>query len=115
MPTHLTEPAYEEGTYVISFSLTDEDGDPCTPVSLNWTLTDITGTVINNRDAVAIDPPVASGDILLKGDDLALGSSEPHYGWRLLTLSGTYNSDLGSGLPILEEIWFRVTDLVDIT
>lgn len=114
MTTFLTTLAQEEGTYVISFSLTDEDGEAIIPTALAWTLSDEDGATINDRADVDIDPPVASGDIVLKGADLALQTGEAHYGLRVLTLEGTYNSDLGSGLLLKEEVWFRVDNLVNV-
>lgn len=106
---------HEETTLGVDFALYDEAGDPVTPTSLAWTLTDQAGNTINSRADVAIDPAVASGTILLEGDDLALQAGETgRYAWRIVTLVAAYNSDLGSGLALIEEVWFRVLNLVNV-
>lgn len=105
----------EETTLAVDYSLTDDAGQAATLTALTWTLTDPAGAVINNRTAVVINPPDASGTIALAGDDLAMSDQTKIYVWRVLTLNGTYNSDLGSGLALVEEVWFRVVNLVTTT
>ena len=108
--TTLTTSAIEGGTYVISFSFTDEDGDPVTPNQLSWTLTDDEGNVINSREDVVISPPAASVDVLLQGDDLDPGDSK--LAELIFTIEGTYNSDLGSNLPIVAQCKLPVDGLL---
>jgi hypothetical protein len=106
--------AIEKSTYVITAAFTDEDGDPVVPNSgLNWTLTDLTGTVVNSRSAVTIAVPAASVSIVLSGLDLALADGKDTY--RILTVEGTYNSALGSGLPIKASVQFKIQNLIKVT
>lgn len=113
MPTELETKAVEKGTYVISASFTDEDGAAVTPnVGLKWTLTDGRGTVINERQDVPLTP-ATSVDILLQGDDLTLAEGEGNE--RAVTIEGTYNSSLGSNLPLSDEVRFRIASLTHVT
>lgn len=108
LPTH----AIEQSTYAIVASFHDENGDPVEPNDdLVWTLTDPQGNVINERERV----PVASATsvtIVLHGDDLALlGGS---FRRRVLTIEGTFNSDLGTDLELKQEVQFDIADLVAV-
>jgi hypothetical protein len=108
----LTPNAVERSTYPISISFTDENGDPMTPnIGLNWTLTDAEGSVINSRNAVTITPD-ETVQIVLSGADLAI----PDRGGRrrILTIEGTYDSSLGSGLPIKGQAKFEIEQLVAV-
>jgi len=99
MSTILATHADEGGTYVVNIATTDENGAPKAPETLNWTLTDINGTIINSRSEVAISAPTASEDVVLSGADLAIqvGETETEV-TRIFTVKGTYNSTLGVGL-----------------
>lgn len=113
MTTRLEEPAPEEGTYVIQLSFFDEDGDAATPNVATWTLTDGKGAVVNGREAVSITPAQVV-NVVLRGDDLALGGD--YFGRaRKLLVSWTYDSDLGDDLPMNEEVTFRIDDFVKVT
>ena len=106
------EYAVEKSTYVVTLAFLDEDNDPVTPATGTWTLTDANGTVINSREDVAISGLDSSIDIVLSGDDLAIsagfsGNSE----LRIFTFEGTYNSDLGVGLPLRDQLEFPVFNL----
>lgn len=110
------EYAVEESTYKITLNFTDDDEDPVAPVTATWTLTDMNGAVINSRLDVAISSPSAEEIIALSGDDLALsagftGVSER----RIFTVEATYNSSLGSGLPLKDQLIFPVFNLGAIT
>lgn len=114
MPITLTTHANEESTFVVTVAFTDTTGAAVTPNNgLNWTLTDTRGNVVNSRSAVSITPG-ASVTIVLSGDDLALPSAL--YGRdRVLTVQGTYDSDLGNALPLKEQIVFTIDDLTAVT
>ena len=112
MPTTLTTHAVERSTFVVTASFTDENGEPVTPTTLQWTLTDLEGNVINNRSQVSITPS-STVDIVLSGDDLALQGDSPEM--RVLTIEGTYNSTLGTGLPLKESVKFIVDNLVAVS
>lgn len=108
----LTVEAVERSTYVVTLSFTDEDANPVVPDELKWTLTTVSGDVVNGlMDQNAT--PAATVTIILKGADLQiLGLKDD--GKRLLTVEGTYTSDAGPGLPINEEYEFTVRPLVAV-
>lgn len=111
MPTKLTTNAIERSTYVITATFTDEDGDAEIPNSgLTWTLTNEHGTVINSRTAVAITA-ASTINIVLSGADLDIDDGK----FRVVTVEGTYNSTLGSNLPIKDEARFTVSNLTAVT
>ena len=114
MPTTLSTKAAEGSTYVITASFTDEDGAAEVPTAISWTLTNNSGTVINSRTKVAIAVPAASIDIVLGGLDLVLASAADN-GQRVLLIEATYNSALGNGLTLKDEVKFAVEDFVLVT
>jgi len=114
MITEIATHATEKSTYSVTVSFTDEAGDAVTPNSITWTLTDKDGTVINSRQDVSVTP-ATSVTITLSGDDLALQSGEVGGVVRVLTISATYDSDLGSNLPLKSEARFIVDDLKSVT
>ena len=78
-----------------------------------WTLTTEYGVVVNSRANVAILPLAATVNVVLTGADLAmLGELDNRK--RLLLVEATYNSSLGSGLHLREEIEFVVRALVGV-
>ena len=104
--------AYEGDTYPINVTFRDDAGELMVPDTLSWTLTDAEGTVQNDQANVTVDTPMSSVDIVLSGDDLqthraALGAVVT----RLLTLSGTFSSDLGDDLPIYRTVKFKLVNL----
>lgn len=108
----LATPVAEQGTAVVDLSFQDEGGNAVIPVSVTWTLTDAAGTVVNSRSQVALTP-ASTVSVVLKGDDLTLGGA--YLGTvRKLLVEATYNSTLGSGLPLKEEITFVVEDFVAV-
>jgi hypothetical protein len=104
--------AVERSTYIVEVTFSDENGLPIAPASLTWTLTDAFGAVINNRQAVAVTPQ-AQVSIVLKDGDLALPGGMDS-GKRYLLLEGAYDSTLGAGLPLREEVEFSVRNLVKV-
>jgi len=107
----------EKGTGVICGSFTDEAGSAVAPETLSWTLTDMSGTVINSREAVDAAAPISTTEcVVLSGDDLAIQSGETEYHVaRVITFSGTYNSTYGNDLPLKKEVKFYVENLGNIT
>jgi len=114
MPVTLTTHAVEQSTFVITASFTDEDGNTVTPNAVTWSLTNSSGAIINSREDQE-EAPASSIDITLKGDDLALQDGETVKGVRILTVEATYDSDLGSDLPLKESAQFIVDNLVAVT
>ena len=108
MSGHLKISAIEEGLIAITAAFLDEDGAAVVPNELTWSLADQDGAVVNGREDEAITP-AAEVVIVLQGDDLALpeGRSDS----RTLIVEGTYDSDLGSDLPIRDFVTFRVVKL----
>lgn len=109
MAIELETKAPEKGTYVITATYTDEDGNAVTPNAVTWTLTDKNGVVVNSREDVAISVPGTSNDIVLSGDDLAVDNQGLK---RRFLIEGTYDSSLGSDLPLNEEAVFTIDDFV---
>jgi len=121
--TVLTKNAKEKSTFVISVALLDEGGDPVTPNTMTWTLTDSVGTAINSRTDIDYETDNGTGSggslgatnyIVLNGDDLAIqgvGTQE----LRILTAEGTYDSSNGTDLPFRERCIFYVENLVAVS
>lgn len=113
MPSTLTTEAVERSTYVVDLTFTDENGDAVTPTAVTWTLTDELGNVVNGRDAVSATA-AATVTVVLSGLDLAVGGDLVGV-WRRLLVEATYTSDLGAGLPLKDEIRFKIGDTVHLT
>ena len=97
MPTTIATKAVEGSTYVVTAAFTDEDGDTVVPATVTWTLTDISGNVVNNREDVALTPAI-SVDIVMYGDDLKIST----YGMeRVLTIRLVLHMVVIYLLPIL--------------
>ena len=111
--TKLTAVAGEESTYVIEVAFEDETGAAVIPntSSIKWTLTDTYGNVINSRNQVAV-ASASTINIVLSGDDLSIGTSGLT---RVILIEATYNSSLGSNLPLREEVRFNIADYVKVT
>lgn len=115
MPVKLTSAAdhvVEGSACGIVASFTDEEGAALVPLTLTWTLSDTEGNVINSRADVVVTP-ASSVTITLSGNDLEMTetekvATEEDFVLRVLTVEGTFNSDLGSGLPIRDQVTFAV-------
>ena len=103
----LDEPAPRLGTYGIELVFKDETNSLMTPDSVQWTLTDRDGDVINDREDIVIDEGDLASTmvIVLSGNDLA---DHPSGEGRILFVESTFTSSLGSGLPLPEWIHFTV-------
>jgi hypothetical protein len=100
---------FDQDTIGIQITITDEAGDPLTPNSpLHWTLTDVNGSIINDRDAETITP-ASTITIVLTGADLDYADGAG----RLLRLHGTYDSDLGSDLNLNRQYKFAIENVTD--
>ena len=111
MPVTLTKHAKEKSTYVITASFTDEEGDSVVPVTIEWTLSTAKGTVVNSLSDVVVAVPASETEILLSGDDLQILSDEVNQAVRLFTVNATYDSALGTDLPLRGSIRFIVDNL----
>ena len=115
MPTtQLSRQAAENGTYIIDCAFADEDGTAVVPTSIVWSLMDLSGNVINNRQNVSVVPE-SSITIVLTGDDLEINESiEAGLGRRMVLVEWVYDSTLGSGLPGKDAAFFEVVDLLSL-
>jgi len=107
------ENAIEKSTYIVTVAFTDEDGDDLIPTTITWTLTDVSGTVVNSREDVSVAIPAASINIVLSGDDLAIISGVTNK--RILTVEAIYTSDYGIGLPLKARAEFTIEALVAVS
>jgi hypothetical protein len=119
MPTEIKidgEFAVEKSTYIVTMNFKDENDDAVVPTAATWTLTDEGGNTINGRLDVVLSGLASEMSVVLSGDDLALaagfsGNSEK----RIFTVHSTYNSDLGVGLPLRDQLEFPVYNLGAVT
>ena len=110
MPTTIDTRAVEKGSFVITASFTDENGDAVTPKTVEWTLVDAeTEEIVNSREQVSATP-AASVDILLQGDDLAILHGQRKE-LRELIVEWTYDGSLGNDIPQKDMARFYVTNL----
>jgi len=104
----------EEGSGAIGFSFTGLSDEAVTPNTLEWTLTDVDGAVINSRQDVSATPAETTW-ILLQGDDLKTTTVSNA---RVLTIKGTYNTILGgdakTNVPYTGEFGFNVCSFLNI-
>ena len=112
----IEERAYEQSTYVFVVTLTDEEGDAVVPASLKWTLTTKDELVVNDREQVVHSGLSTENKIVLSGDDLQILPSEEKLRSvdRRFIVEATYDSTLGSGLPVTGVAAFKVTNFVYI-
>jgi len=106
--TKATVAAEARSTYVVSVSFYDEDGVAAIPTAIQWTLKDGDLAVVNSRQNVSVAVPAAAVNIVLYEDDLALNDADAEYETRYLIVAATYNSTLGSGLPLVGVLEFKL-------
>lgn len=113
MATALTTKAIEKSTYVVTVAFKDENDAAIAPATAAWTLSDEDGRTINSRVDVSISSPTSSESIVLSGDDLAILTKRDG-GERVLTVEGTYDSTLATGLPFKDYATFTIQPLVAV-
>lgn len=111
MAPKLTLKAIELSTYVVTVTFNDENGTPVVPTSLNWTLTDRLGNVVNNRAGIPLIATSAEVEIVLTGSDLRV---MPSGETRVLTVRATYDSAAGTSLALNDDVEFAVRNLLSI-
>lgn len=109
MPTELSAHAIDQSTYIITVAFTDEEGAAVTPNAITWTLTGGGGGIINGREDETITP-APSLSIVLFGDDLDYSDGSE----RILMIEATYDSDLGSDLPLRDQVRFSIDNLIAV-
>lgn len=106
----LTVEAVEGSTYVVTLTFTDETESAVVPDTLEWSLYDKDGAVVNGRDGVTVTPALET-KIVLSGADLrsvgGVGATQ-----LMLVVAGTYSSSLGAGLPLRDAVTFWLRDLM---
>jgi len=88
-------------------------GEVVTPTTIVWSLRTVGGIVVNGRNQVSLSP-AATVTILLNGDDLNLFEADGGPA-RRVTIEATYDSTLGNGLHLTDEVEFKINPLVGIT
>lgn len=109
------DPVLEESVCVITVAWLDEDGSAVTPSAATWSLSDLHGTIVNNREDVTITDLATSNDIVLEGDDLVYSASGLSGSKRQLLVKFTYNSDAGSGLKGKAAAEFEIINLAAVS
>ena len=112
MTIKIKERATEASTYLVTLTVTDEDGTPMTPNTAVWTLVDQNGVVVNSREDVVFDSLGPTMEILLYGDDLLLPGTDVDDEFRTIVAEGTYDSSHGSNLPFVYDAEFRVNNVI---
>jgi hypothetical protein len=102
----LTTKADEGSTYVVRATYYDEDDNPVTPDSVQWTLTDGGGVIVNGRENVAIVAPGLYNDIVLGAADLRCKGGRDET--RVMVLEYVYDSSQGLNLPGTAQVSFIV-------
>jgi len=103
----------EKGTVVLTIGFLDEDGVAVVPSSITWHLTDVNGTPINDLVDQDFETPAEVIEIVLTGDDLALGGTPLGF-TRVFSITAPYTSTLGA-LIINEEARFDIENLLKIS
>ena len=103
--------AIEESTFVVTAHFTDEDGAEVVPETVLWSLSNDKGKIINNREDVSVTP-AGTVNIVLTGDDLAIGSDGQI---REVSIEATYNSTRGTGLSLKGRCTFNIENLVAVS
>jgi len=107
-----SDKAVEKSTFIITANFFNEDDNAVIPNNIKWTLSDSSGDIINSREDVVIVVPAATVTIVLSDDDLAIIDTDLN---RFFTIEADYDSALGSGLPLNEELQFKIRPLVNVT
>jgi hypothetical protein len=112
----LANKAKRNKTFIITISFTDSEGNPVAPNVATWTLKDINGNVINNREDVDILNPLQVEEIVLSGDDLGPPTIDPPEEYfdsnrRIFSVDAEYDSiTYGNDLPFGERAEFEIED-----
>jgi hypothetical protein len=98
----------EGNAVVIPCTFLDENGNPMTPTSILWSLSDDHGDIVNFRIDQVI-APAPSVNIVLSGADVMRMAFDDLI--RFLKVSGTYNSANGQGLTFAGQYRFGLIAL----
>jgi hypothetical protein len=105
----------DQSSIVIKVDFTDEAGDPVSPESASWTLTDGNEEVINSRQDVSITALSETVYISLTANDLiAKQECDPAKNTRIFVVTSTYISSLtGDTLQARQGATFVIDNLPD--
>jgi hypothetical protein len=107
----LTVKANEGGTYGINVAFTGLNAETFTPKTLEWTLSDLNGVIINSRDRVSVSPSGTSYLFIMSGADLEY-DEEAADTERVFTVEGTFDATYGTDLPFRDQVQFSIVDMV---
>lgn len=104
----LTPNARDKAAYTVGFAMVNEDGDPTTPLSASWTLTNGYEEVVNDRQDVAVASLGTTIYISLTPEDTDYDDGDV----RIITLDYTFTSsvtnsetaDRISGILLIEDL-----------
>ena len=117
MPS-LLKSAKEEETYVVEYAPLNQLKIPVTPVTLTWSLFNLSGSVINSRSDISISPTKLVNHIVMSGNDLALDVANTRV-QRVLLIKATYNTEIDdkpyNGLPIYIEARFWIEPVMGVS
>lgn len=112
----ITTIADEGSTLIVTVAFQDEDGTPTAPKTLRWSWVDKFGNPINSLEDVVVSTLTESVDIVLSGDDLQILETEAAFMYvdRRFIAKATYDSDLGSNLPVNGSAAIRLENLLNV-
>ena len=111
MATRLTIKFKDKSLRTIVVAFTDDDDIAVTPTTITWTLTDISGSIINSRENVNVATPAAEIDVVLEGADVDYDDGEE----RVLTLKVVGNVNAGNSKTWYDEVRFQIEDLLNVS
>ncbi len=107
---------------MITTSFLDEDSVAVIPTSILWSLSDLAGNIINEREDIdfEVDNGLGTGgtlaatiEIILTGDDLQIAVDNDTV-TRRLVIKALYDSSLGTGLKLKNSCEFEVENLASV-
>ncbi len=108
LPVEVNEKSYA----VFQVVFKDENDTAITPTSINWSLTNDSGDIINGRNNVSFGVPASTINILTTGVDNTIVDGDKT---RVLTVEALVDTGLGNDLSITQELKYTIKDLVKIT
>lgn len=107
-------PAKDESTYVVVVSFEDHLKQPLIPNTVEWSLFDGLGVIVNERERISVDP-AAEVHIVLFGPDLDADGGTRAHATRKLYVRATYSAIIDGveypELPVTDAAEFFIEDL----
>lgn len=111
MATTLTLKANEGSTYVITATFKDEALATVDLSNSTYSLLDQNGAVVNSIEDKSFTSSGGEYDFVFTGADLYIGTQATE---RTLYIVGQYDSSLGNGLYLRDNVTFTITDLLGV-